>query len=95
MYFQEDKIEDFLKIFEESKNLIRTFEGCEHLELWQDTSLPNVFCTYSHWKDESYLEKYRQSELFQTTWAKTKMLFAEKPQAFSLNTLQIVMPKNS
>lgn len=90
MYFQEDKTEDFLKIFEESKNLIRAFEGCEHLELWQDIDLPNVFCTYSHWMDENCLEKYRQSELFRSTWVKTKVLFSEKPQAFSLQVKQLV-----
>lgn len=90
MYFQEDKTEDFLKIFEESKNLIRAFEGCEHLELWQDINQPNVFCTYSHWIGEEYLEKYRLSELFRSTWSKTKVLFVQKPQAFSLQVKQMV-----
>ena len=90
MYFQEDKTEEFLNIFEQSKHLIRAFEGCEYLELWQDLHLPNVFCTHSHWINESCLEKYRQSELFRSTWAKTKILFAEKPQAFSLQSKLIV-----
>jgi len=93
MYFQQEKVQEFLEIFEQSKHQIRAFEGCEHLELWQDWHSPNVFCTYSHWKNESCLEKYRQSELFQSTWAKTKRLFAEKPQAFSLNALQSVALK--
>lgn len=90
MCFQEEKVEEFLKIFEESKHLIRAFEGCTYLELWQDVHLPNVFCTHSHWKEERFLEKYRQSELFKSTWAKTKVLFAEKPQAFSLYSKQVV-----
>ncbi|GAB4125788.1 MAG: putative quinol monooxygenase [Raineya sp.] len=90
MCFQEDKTQDFLEIFEESKHQIRAFEGCLHLELWQDAHLPNVFCTHSRWIDESYLEAYRQSELFRSTWSKTKMLFSEKPQAFSLKSQQIV-----
>ena len=40
--------------------------------------------TISHWDSEAALELYRQSELFKFTWAKTKPLFEEKAQAWSL-----------
>jgi hypothetical protein len=88
MTFQKEHISDFKQVFEESKKLIRAFEGCHHLELWQQTDQANVFFTYSMWESEDHLNQYRHSELFKTTWAKTKILFADKPAAWSVNGLQ-------
>jgi hypothetical protein len=36
------------------------------------------------WDDPKYLEAYRQSELFEGVWAKTKVLFDAKPEAWSV-----------
>ena len=83
MTFQPEKIEDFLTVFYSTKDKIRGFEGCRHLELWQDPEQPNIFMTHSHWDGPEALERYRHSELFKGTWAKTKPLFADKPLAFS------------
>jgi len=83
MTFQEDKVEDFLKVFNESKHKIAGFEGCEHLELHKDYHKPNIFSTYSFWKNDKALDNYRHSDLFKSVWAKTKVLFADKPVAFS------------
>ncbi|WP_353076531.1 antibiotic biosynthesis monooxygenase family protein [Flavobacterium sp.] len=85
--FQEDKIADFLNNFNEIKHQIRRFEGNEFLELYQDKQDIRVFFTYSYWKDEAALEKYRQSELFNEVWSYTKTLFADKPEAWSVNKL--------
>ena len=84
MTFQEEKVHEFLENFEQAKQKIRTFEGCEHLELLQGIHQSNVFFTYSYWQSEEALEKYRNSALFKDVWAKTKVLFAEKPSAFSV-----------
>jgi quinol monooxygenase YgiN len=83
MTFQEDKVEDFLKVFEESKERIRHFSGCKHLELLKDYNAENIFSTYSIWADDIALNNYRHSELFEGVWSKTKALFKEKPVAFS------------
>lgn len=83
MTFLPEKTEDFLTIFNTSKSKIRSFPGCLHLELWQDAEKPNVFTTYSHWENAEGLENYRHSELFKTTWAKTRVLFGEKAVAWS------------
>jgi len=83
--FQEDKLEAFKAIFEESKSKIRAFEGCKHVELLQGVAPDNIFFTFSIWESEDDLNKYRHSELFQGTWAKTKVLFSDKPQAWSVN----------
>ncbi|MEM6726722.1 MAG: antibiotic biosynthesis monooxygenase family protein [Bacteroidota bacterium] len=93
MIFKEESIEEFKALFEERKEKIRHFEGCQHLELWQDRNDPTVFFTYSFWAHPDHLEAYRHSELFQDTWAKTKALFGGKPQAWSVDQLHNVNPK--
>ena len=90
MTFQEDKIEDFLEIFNRSKRLIRGFEGCRHLELLRDKNAHNVLLTHSHWLSEEHLNTYRDSELFKTTWVATKALFLDKPVAYSSESLEEV-----
>lgn len=83
MTFMPEHTEAFLKIFQATKDQIREMPGCQHLELWQDASAPNVYCTYSHWESEAALNAYRQSALFGEVWPATKALFAAPAQAFS------------
>lgn len=82
--FQPALVPDFMAIFEESKAKIRVFDGNLYLELLRDIAQPHVLFTLSFWEDEAALERYRQSELFRTTWAKTKALFAEKAAAWTV-----------
>ena len=90
MTFEADKVADFLSVFEESKLKIRAMNGCTHLELMQDYNLPNSFSTYSYWNSEGDLNNYRNSEIFKDVWARTKVLFSDKPIAFSLKQHTIV-----
>ena len=83
MTFQADKLPDFQAIFDQSKYHIRAFPGNHHLELLRDPDHPAVRMTYSLWESADALDAYRGSELFRTTWAATKLLFAEKAVAFS------------
>lgn len=87
MHFAIDKVPQFKTLFAGVKSQIAAFEGCLYLELWGDKGNPCVFFTYSIWQSEGHLEKYRQSELFQNTWAATKILFAAPPQAWSLEQI--------
>lgn len=90
MTFREESIDDFIALFEERKERIRGFEGCEHLELWQDSKNTEVFFTYSKWQSESALDHYRFSEFFKDTWSSTKALFADKPRAWSVTQRYIL-----
>ncbi|MFD2935866.1 putative quinol monooxygenase [Spirosoma flavum] len=92
MTFLEDKLSDFHAIFNDSKHHIRAFSGNNHLELLSDPDQPNVRMTYSLWDSANALEAYRQSDLFRTTWAATKSLFAERAVAFSGEKLEEVDP---
>ncbi|AQG82259.1 putative quinol monooxygenase [Spirosoma montaniterrae] len=90
MTFRPDALSDFQAIFDASKHRIRTFPGNCHLTLLRDPNNPAVRMTYSLWVSADALEAYRQSELFRTTWAATKVLFAERAVAFSGEALEEV-----
>lgn len=90
MAFKPEMTQEFLSVFNESKSQIAQFPGCLALSLYQDIHLENVFYTVSIWENENSLENYRNSELFRTTWLKTKILFHEKPLAFSLQLKESV-----
>ncbi|MCC5944473.1 MAG: antibiotic biosynthesis monooxygenase [Bernardetiaceae bacterium] len=83
MEFEAQYVADFQAHFEANKEKIRHFEGCHHLELWQDAENPCIFRTYSHWDSPDALEAYRHSTLFKGVWQQTKKWFAASPQAFS------------
>ena len=87
MTFKEKEVSTFLKNFNTNKESIRNFEGCHHLELWQDINKINVFWTYSKWTSEEHLNNYRKSELFKSVWAKTKVHFKKKPKAWTMNSI--------
>lgn len=88
MTFRPEAVQTFLDdVFEASKSRIRAFPGCRHMELLQSAREPNVIFTLSYWNGEEDLEAYRQSELFRSTWEKTKVLFAEKAEAWTVVVL--------
>ena len=80
----------FRSIFNHSKDTIRRFKGCQHLELLRDKNAKNVMVTYSYWLSEEHLNIYRNSVLFKTTWEATKVLFSDKPVAFSSERVEVV-----
>ena len=84
MTFVSGKSGEFMDIIHASKEKIRSFDGCLHLELLNDIQHPNTFFTLSRWRSEIHLENYRNSELFKNVWNRVKVLFAEKPEAWSL-----------
>lgn len=90
MEFREEGVSEFLQLFEARKSQIRGFDGCSHLELWQESGASNVYFTYSHWESEADLNHYRFSEFFKDTWTRTRALFAAPAQAWSVNRRTVV-----
>lgn len=83
--------DDFEAIFHSGKNTIRAFEGCNYLELLKQQSPRDnevIFMTHSHWDDEKFLNLYRESDFFKNTWTKSKALFANKAEAWSMESLE-------
>ncbi len=87
MSFREDEVATFLQIFDSSKSKIRAIEGCLYLSLHRDASDQCVFYTLSKWTSEASLNQYRESDLFIDTWARTKLLFRDKPMAYSMEEI--------
>lgn len=83
--FREEEINNFIKTFEDNKAKIVSFDGCTHVELWQDVKDPKTFFTYSIWNSEADLNNYRNSIFFREVWEVTKTRFAAKPEAWSVN----------
>jgi quinol monooxygenase YgiN len=83
MIFREQEIPAFLELYKSSCTKIRSFEGCKSLKLIQSKDDKRIMFTISEWQSEEFLEKYRSSELFKSTWTKTKILFADRPEAWT------------
>ncbi len=90
MTFMPDACSRFEALFERVKDRIAAFDGCHHLQLWHDVQHPEIYFTWSVWESETHLDRYRFSELFKDTWAGTRILFAQKAEAWSLETKQTV-----
>lgn len=87
MTFHPEKIDEFVAIYRKYRTFIKNAEGCTHVELLQDQHKKNTFFTYSHWENESFLEKYKNSTIFGEVWPQTKALFSEKPKAWSTHKI--------
>jgi quinol monooxygenase YgiN len=81
--FAPEHCDTFIRIFNESHHKINACKGCNGVKLLRDTIQPNVFFTQSSWQNAQALEAYRVSDLFISTWARTKILFCDKPEVWS------------
>lgn len=84
MHFRVEEVPAFVSIYKESRNKIKGFDGCRHVELLQDKDNAAIFFTFSIWESAEHLNIYRHSELFAGVWSRTKALFAEKAEAWSV-----------
>lgn len=88
MIFRAEEISNFLEVFEANKALIAGSEGCTSLQLLRQKDEPDVYFTISVWESEDFLNQYRHSELFAQVWGKTKKMFAGKPEAWTLVSME-------
>ena len=84
MVFKEDKVNEFTKLFSESKEFIEAMPGCKSVKLLNEINHSNIFFNYSIWDSEENLNNYRKSEFVANVWKKTKVLFDAKPEAWSV-----------
>ena len=87
MRFRVEEIPAFLELFNQKKEFIGNFPGCQGVRLLNDVYSPDIYFTYSHWNSPEDLENYRKSTLFNEVWAETKIKFSDKPQAWSFEEL--------
>lgn len=82
--FKTENIPKFKVLFHQHRIEMKKVTGCTFLELLQDVDDERIFFTRSYWNSISDLENYKNSEYFGEVWQATKLLFAEKPEAWSL-----------
>lgn len=87
MTFEPTKVDEFMDIFKGAQHLIEAFPGCKGVDLCRDIKQENVLITLSIWENIGFLDAYRNSDLFKTTWEATKKLFIERADARSLEKL--------
>ena len=92
MVFQEAEVKPFLSLFEKVQPTIESFAGCHKVEVLQDVSDPTIIFTYSLWDSDADLQAYRQSDFFAATWKSTKALFADRPEAWSVQEPILTAP---
>ena len=92
MTFDPERITEFLTLFDDRSSHIRSFKGCERLDLVRDTRSENVMTTISVWASAEALAVYRRSDLFNETWAITRSMFADRPEAASYVRIRSVEP---
>lgn len=90
MHFHEAGKEEFLVLFDQVSQHIRGQKGCHALCLYEDVADPCILYTDSLWETEGHLEAYRGSQLFRDTWRKTKLFFAQKAAAWSMEEIRSV-----
>lgn len=88
MTLRHDAVEPFLSLYDEVSGLIRERPGCRGLVLYRDIRWPAIVTTHSTWETEDDLEAYRASDLFRSTWARTRPLFAAPAEAWSHTVLR-------
>lgn len=85
--FEPDQIGTFLDLFAQHALNMQDVAGCVSLQLLRDEKEEHLFFTVSVWRENYYLEQYRQSELFKSTWYKVKLLFRDRPQAWTTQVI--------
>jgi len=85
--FKTEYVDEFKELFASNQSAIVAFEGCHHLELWQDQQHSNLFFTYSLWDSVDHLNSYRNSLFFKKIWQQTKTKFENKAEAWTVAAL--------
>ncbi|MBI3509998.1 MAG: antibiotic biosynthesis monooxygenase [Bacteroidetes bacterium] len=84
MKFRNEATGTFMEIFSANKEKIAASPGCISVELRRDLYDETLFFTISQWRSAEDLENYRKSELFTEVWERTKKLFSEKAEAWTV-----------
>ena len=87
--FSPEHRQDFIDLVAQYKDQIRSYLGCQRVDFLNDRQNENIFFTYSHWDNPECLDAYRKSDLFNKVWSQVKQWFADKPEAWSVEELDI------
>lgn len=84
LHLDENKVADFIKIYQDSKSFIQNSSGNISVKLVHDIHHKNILFTISEWESEAALNDYRNTVFFANVWSKVKALLIAKTEAWSL-----------
>jgi quinol monooxygenase YgiN len=87
LHIDENKVADFIAIYESSKSFIQNSSGNISVKLVKDIHQENILFTISEWNCEEYLNNYRNTEFFAKVWSQVKTLLISKTDAWSLEEI--------
>jgi quinol monooxygenase YgiN len=87
MTVKEESVEKFTAYLDTVKDDIKAFNGCEHLDVFRDKENKSIYFSYSIWKSEWHLNRYRKSPFFQETWGTLKQWFSKDTQAWTVDNV--------
>lgn len=86
MSFIDEKVDDFLILFDATEAKIKSFKGCRSLQLFHDLHDRSLIFTISTWDTEEGLLAYRNSAVFKEVWPKTKAMFKAGAEAWTIES---------
>jgi quinol monooxygenase YgiN len=87
MTFKAENCDEFESFFTEIKDQIVAQPGCHEVRLLRELGDSGVFFTYSIWDNQTHLDAYRNTALFNMVWPKVRQWFDQKPEAWSTELL--------
>ncbi|OFY24093.1 MAG: hypothetical protein A2W98_14235 [Bacteroidetes bacterium GWF2_33_38] len=63
MYLKSGENKSFATFMKPFQQKIRNFDGCIHHDIFPDKENDDIFYSYTIWKSESKVKKYRNSDL--------------------------------
>ncbi len=88
MYFQPDKVDEFLAFYEQLRPKIAQQPGCISVQLLRQTDDPAAFATWSVWESAAALDAYRTSAFFKSFWPQVRTWFRQPAEAVSFERIE-------
>jgi quinol monooxygenase YgiN len=88
MYFQPDRVEEFLAFYQQVRPQIARQQGCVSVLLVRQADDPAAFATWSVWESAAALDAYRTSDFFRGFWPQVKTWFRQPAEAISFDLVE-------
>lgn len=71
----------FIELIKEDRAASQQFEGCNHWEVYSDTTDPNNYLIYEEWETQAQFDAYKASDHFKQIGPKIFPLIAGDPNS--------------
>ena len=82
-----DSTDEFIKYINSIHDEIFQFTGCHNMEVLNDKDDPKVFFIYTIWKNETELNKFRNSSFNRNFWNTLQDLCESRPEVWTVENI--------